>query len=50
MFFVKKRRLSIPDFYLKNKNNEKKRIKKRNFVEMHIRNDYNKNMMIFVTL
>ena len=49
-FFVEKRHLSIPDFYLKNKNNEKKRIKKRNFVEKHIKNDYNKIMMIFVTL
>ncbi len=45
-FFVEKRHLSIPEFYLKRKketkNNEKKRIKKRKFVEKHIKNDYNK--------
>lgn len=46
MFLVQKRHLSIPEFCLKTqkkrKNNEKKRIKKRNFVEKHIKNGYNK--------
>lgn len=53
MFLVQKRHLSIPEFYLKtqkiDKNYEKKRIKKRKFVEKHVKNGYNKIMMIFVT-
>ena len=54
MFLVQKRHLSIPEFYLKtqkiDKNNEKKQIKTRNFVEKNVKNGYNKVMMIFVTL
>lgn len=53
MFLVQKRHLSIPEFYLKtqkiDKNYEKKRIKIELFVEKHIKNGYNKIMMIFVT-
>lgn len=53
MFLVQKRHLSIPEFYLKTQKNRQKLRKKanknRNFVEKHIKNGYNKIMMIFVT-
>ena len=52
MFLVQKRHLSIPEFYLKTQKIEKitkKNEKKRNFVEKHVKNGYNKIMMIFVT-
>ena len=42
MLFVQKRHLSIPEICLKNKKLRKKANKKRNFVEKHIKNDYNK--------
>lgn len=52
MFLVQKRHLSIPEFYLKTQKIDKKKKKtnkKRNFVEKHVKNGYNKIMMIFVT-
>lgn len=53
MFLVQKRHLSIPEFYLKtqkiDKNYEKKRIKIEILLKKHIKNGYNKIMMIFVT-
>lgn len=53
MFLVQKRHLSIPEFYLKTQKNRQKLRKKanknRNFIEKHIKNGYNKIMMIFVT-
>ncbi len=53
MFLVQKRHLSIPEFYLKTQKNRqnitKKTDRKRNFVEKHVKNGYNKIMMIFVT-
>ncbi len=53
MFLVQKRHLSIPEFYLKTQKNRQKLRKKanknRNLVEKHIKNGYNKIMMIFVT-
>ena len=46
MFLVQKRHLSIPEFYLKTQKNRQKLRKKanknRNFVEKHVKNDYNK--------
>lgn len=49
MFLVQKRHLSIPEFYLKTQKIDKNYEKNRNFVEKHIKNGYNKIMMIFVT-